>query len=161
MQKALVQFFRSSLRFCPKGDLPPFGLEHQIHCEVPQPRYLSFLAWVHSLRHFAANEIGISAMAPRKCCLPCRPKTRVMPHLFVSGIQINIVDNPSGRSLQEVRTSSSSFDNLLTCDELISNPHNSSVIALTFLVDTPCTYISAKANFNALSERMPFSKLLG
>jgi hypothetical protein len=32
-------------------------------------------------------------------------------------------------------------------------PHNSSVIALTLRVETPCTYISAKADTNARSER--------
>jgi hypothetical protein len=32
-------------------------------------------------------------------------------------------------------------------------PHNSSVIALTLRVDTPCTYIYASAATNARSER--------
>jgi hypothetical protein len=32
-------------------------------------------------------------------------------------------------------------------------PHSSSVMALTFLVDTPCTYISAKVATKARSER--------
>ena len=33
-------------------------------------------------------------------------------------------------------------------------PHSSSVIALVFRVDTPCTYISARALTNAFSERL-------
>jgi hypothetical protein len=32
-------------------------------------------------------------------------------------------------------------------------PHSSSVIAFTFRVDTPCTYISASAATNAFSDR--------
>jgi hypothetical protein len=32
-------------------------------------------------------------------------------------------------------------------------PHNSSLIALTLRVDTPCTYISASAATSAFSER--------
>jgi hypothetical protein len=32
-------------------------------------------------------------------------------------------------------------------------PHSSSVIAFTFRVDTPCTYISASAATSARSER--------
>ena len=43
----------------------------------------------------------------------------------------------------------------------ISNPHSCSVISVTFLVETPITYISAMASFRAFSERQPLSSDLG
>ena len=41
----------------------------------------------------------------------------------------------------------------LTAEAENACPHSSSVIAFTFRVETPCTYISAKAPTNAFSER--------
>ncbi len=49
----------------------------------------------------------------------------------------------------------------LTCVEVISSPQSSSTIAATFLVLTPCTYISAMASISArdLRRAKPFFKL--
>ena len=46
---------------------------------------------------------------------------------------------------------------LLTCVELTELPQSSSTMAATLRVETPCTYISAKASLRACSLRTPFS----
>ena len=45
----------------------------------------------------------------------------------------------------------------LTCVELTEVPQSSSTMAATLRVETPCTYISAKASLRACSLRTPFS----
>ena len=45
--------------------------------------------------------------------------------------------------------------------KLISGPSKLCSTVMTRRVDTPCTYISAKAKFMACSEREPFSNALG
>ncbi len=62
---------------------------------------------------------------------------------------------PSGRLRHLACSSSIKAAARLTSLEEISQPHNSSVIFVTLLVETPCTYISAKASRRAFSLRDP------
>ena len=59
----------------------------------------------------------------------------------------------AGRALLSVPENAAIQEVSLTVLALNSCPHSSSVTALTLRVDTPCTYISAKADTNACSLR--------
>jgi transposase-like protein len=69
--------------------------------------------------------------------------------------------SPSSRSRQAVNSASSACTARLTCVLVTSRPHSASITAVTLGVVTPCTYISAIANFSARLLRWPFSSELG
>ena len=77
----------------------------------------------------------------------------VLPDLLVAGVQhqvgIGFLSGPLGKSLQAL------IQVLLTAlmaDAEKAWPHNASVMAFTFRVDTPWMYISAKADTSAFSD---------
>ena len=65
------------------------------------------------------------------------------------------------RFLQASSSSSSSLAARLTYALEASSPQSSFVIAETFRVETPWTYISARASLRAVSLRSPCSKVEG
>ena len=74
-----------------------------------------------------------------------------------------IEGSSSGRSRQTAKPASSCSAARLTCvDEIdTAGPSKACRTVITLRVETPCTYISAKAILSACSVRDPFSKALG
>ena len=88
----------------------------------------------------------------------------VLTNLFIAGIQDEIgkgTQRALAPFLEFGLQKSRSLAHALTCEELTVVPQSSSTMAETLRVETPWTYISARASLRACSERMPFSKALG
>jgi hypothetical protein len=84
-------------------------------------------------------------------------------HPLVAGIEKDIGCFVQRPLTPDGKAASSCSAARLTCVEEIetSGPSSLTRMSVTFRVETPCTYISAKAMLSACSVRVPFSSALG
>lgn len=80
---------------------------------------------------------------------------------FITGVEQHERRASQRRLRQAESSTSSSSAARLTCMLVTSVPQSSRVIAATRRVETPWTYISARASFKARSLRSPRSKAKG